>query len=195
MPESLECFTVLSKMPQTPRQCRPHLTFLMYQERRNSPSYKMPSFILKFVCNAHHNPDWVLSLVLTLWTGANPHLPWVCMCTERGGCGGHRQQFAVYSIWDAEAVFLAAPDSLLAGIWCWGVYCRKMCLEYQAASEIYCAAEPWLSAALWLSCVASALEREKMVPCVPGCCWHWRDSCCDLLRRPVAGNDSSSGSG
>lgn len=36
-----------------------------------------------------------------------------------------------------------------------------MCLEYQAASEIYCAAEPWLSAALWLSCVASTLEREK----------------------------------
>lgn len=196
MPESLGCFTALSKMPQRPRQYRPLLTFLMYQQRRNYLSYKTSNFIPKFVCDACHNVEWVLSLVLALWTGANPHLPWVCMCVlGEEGVEVTGSSLLCTSIWDAESIFLAAPDFLLAGIWCWGVYCCKDVPRIPGSlRNLLCRrALTQCCSVTFLCCFCAGKRRNGS--CVAGCCWHCRDSCCDLLRSPVVGNDSSSGSG
>lgn len=60
-----------------PRQCRPHLSFLMCWARRNSPSHQTPRFIPELVCNAYHHAQRFL--ILAWRAGAAPHLPWVCV--------------------------------------------------------------------------------------------------------------------
>lgn len=56
--------------------------------------------------------------------GQSPPASGVCVLGEEG-VEVTGSSLLCASIWDAEAIFLAAPDSLLAGIWCWGVYCCK----------------------------------------------------------------------